>query len=139
MSITWRRPALIRKQFMESLSIIGTASTFSIKISILLFYLQLFRVNPCFKYWVYFGILFCAIFAAACWGVSAATLVECSSPQSSDITLCTHSIITTLVAAAVNLVTDFYILLLPIGIVARLNIRRGKKIRVMAVFLCGFV
>ncbi|KAM0803163.1 hypothetical protein BDR22DRAFT_841878 [Usnea florida] len=126
-------------RLMGSLSIIGSASTFSIKTSILLFYLQLFRVNPRFKYWVYFGILFCAIYTAAYWGVSAASLIECSSPQSIEITLCAHSDISTLVAGAVNVVTDFYVLLLPIRIVTRLNTRRGKKIRLMAVFLCGLV
>ena len=124
---------------MGSLPIIGSASTTSIKTSILLFYLQLFRVNPRFKYWVYFGILFCAISTVTCWGISAASLVECSSPQSLDIALCANSDITTLVMGTINVATDFYVLLLPISILTRLNARRGKKIRLMAVFLCGVV
>lgn len=139
MSINWSPPALIPQQLMGSLSIIGSATTFSIKTSIFLFYLQVFWINERLRYWVYFGILFCAIFTVAFWGVSAASLVECSSPQSLDIALCAHSDTTTVIAGAIKFVTDFYVLLLPIGIVTRLNTTRGKKIRLMAVFLCGFV
>ncbi len=84
-------------------------------------------------------MLFCALYTAIYWGVSATSVVECDSPDSLDIALCANSGITTLVLTIVNLVADFYVLALPIRTVMRLNVKRGKKIGLIAVFLCGLL
>lgn len=124
---------------MGSLGIIGSASTLSIKISILLFYLRLFRMSPGFRHWAYFGMLSCVLYTAVYRGVIIATIIECNTSQSLDIAFCAKSSITTLVVTAINVVTDIYVLALPVGVVLRLNVKRGKKLGLIAIFLCGLL
>lgn len=99
---------------MGSLGIIGSASTLSIKIAIFLLYLRLFGINRNFRYWVYFGMLFCCLYTAVYWGISTASIIECNTPQSQYIALCANSGITTLVMAILKVITDYYVLALPI-------------------------
>ena len=73
------------------------------------------------------------------WAVSIALVVECDSPHSLGIAICFDSGITTVVMTIISVVTDFYVLALPIKIVMSLNVNRGKKIGVAAVFLCGLM
>ena len=84
-------------------------------------------------------MLFCVLYTIVFWGVSIALVVECDSPQSLDIALCVDSGITTVVMTVIGVVTDFYILALPIKIVMSLNIKRGKKLGLAAIFLCGLM
>lgn len=122
---------------MGSLGIIGSASTLSIKIAVFLLYLRLFRINRNFRCWVYFGMLFCCLYSAVYWGISNASIIECNTAQSQYIALCANSGITTLVMAIFNVITDFYVLVLPIRMVMRLSGKQGRKVGLMAVFLCG--
>ena len=135
----WGCPPLTQNQQMGSMGIIGSASTLSIKISIFLFYLRLFRVNQRFRYWVHSGMLFCILYTATYWAFQTASIIECNTPQSLDIAICANSDITTVVVAVINVVADFYVLALPIGIVGRLNVKRTKKLGLIAVFLCGLM
>lgn len=128
-----------RLKQMGSMGIIGSASTLSIKISIFLFYLRLFRVNQRFRYWVHSGMLFCILYTATYSAFQTASIIECSTPQSLDIAICANSDITTVIVTVINVVADFYVLALPIGIVGRLNVKRTKKLGLIAVFLCGLI
>lgn len=130
---------LIRDQQMSSLALFGSASTLSIKISIFLLYLRLFHVNQQFRHWTYFGILFCVLYTAVYWGISTAIMIECDTPQSHDVGLCTHASTTTLVIIILNVITDFYVLALPIGIVMRLNVKPSRRVGLIAVFSCGLM
>ncbi len=55
--------------------------------------------------------------------------MECSVPQNAQGTLCANASFITLAIVIINVVTDFYLLALPIGIVIRLNAKRGKRAR----------
>ena len=84
-------------------------------------------------------MLFCVLHTVVFWVVSITLIVECDSPQSLDIAFCVDNGIITVVITTINVVTDFYILALPINIVMSLNIKRGKKIGLAAIFLCGLM
>ena len=73
------------------------------------------------------------------WAVSIALVVECDSSHSLEIALCVDSGINNVVMTVFSVATDFYILALPIKIVTSLNVQRGKKIGLAAVFLCGLM
>ena len=124
---------------MGSIAIIGSASTLTIKISILLFYFRLFRTSPGFRHWAYLGMLSCVLSTVAYWGVATASIVECNTPQSIDIPFCAKSDIPTIVMAIVSIFTDFYVLALPVKVVMQLSVKRGKKFGLIAVFLCGLL
>ena len=84
-------------------------------------------------------MLFCVLYTIAFWGVSITLVVECDSTQSLDIALCVNSGIFAVVMTVISVVTDFYVLALPINIVMSLNTKRGKKLGLAAVFLCGLM
>ena len=84
-------------------------------------------------------MLFCVLYTIVFWGVSIALIVECVSPQSLDVAFCVNSGITIVVMTVVSVITDFYVLALPINIVMSLNIKRGKKLGLVAIFLCGLM
>lgn len=82
-------------------------------------------------------MLFSCLYSAVYWGISNASIIECNTAQSQYITLCANSGITTLVMAIFNVITDFYVLALPIRMVMGLSGKQGRKVGLMAVFLCG--
>ena len=84
-------------------------------------------------------MLFCVLYTIVFWGVSITLIVKCDSLQSLDIAFCVDSGITIVVMTIVGVVTDFYILALPIKVVMSLNIKRRKKFGLAAIFLCGLV
>ncbi len=134
-----RMPALMRNQQMSSLPLLGSASTLSIKLSIFFLYLRIFRINQRLRNWVYFGMIFCVWYTAVYWGLSTAIIMECSAPHNADGILCANVSFITLAIVIINVVTDFYVLALPIGVVIRLNAKRGKRIGLIAIFSCGLV
>ena len=136
---TCEHPPLMRNQQMSSLVLLGSASTLSIKISIFFLYLRIFRINQGLRYWVYSGMIFCIWYTAVYWGLSTAIIMECSAPQNAHGVLCTNIGFISLAIVIINVVTDFYVLALPIGIVIRLNAKRGKRIGLIAIFSCGLV
>ena len=84
-------------------------------------------------------MLFCVLHTIVFWVVSITLIVECDSLQGLDNALCVDNGIITVVITTINVVTDFYILALPLKIVMSLNIKRGKKIGLAAIFLCGLM
>ncbi|KAF6239471.1 hypothetical protein HO173_002015 [Letharia columbiana] len=84
-------------------------------------------------------MLFCILYTATYWAFQTASIIECNTPQSLDIAICANGDITTVIVTVINVVADFYVLALPIGIVGRLNVKRTKKLGLIAVFLCGLI
>lgn len=109
-----------------------------IKVSIILFYRRVFGMN--WQMWV-------CLFLSVGWGIGCiiAFLVACqplsyfwtqyTDPQSGK---CVYNLYGFYIGnAAVNVFTDFLILLVPIPIVWRLQMRNAQKILVCGIFFLG--
>ena len=115
-----------------------------IKLSLFLLYLEVFARLRWLKYLVYFGIIFTGLFyfssMAALLGLCAppydATQLEylstITSPQCDG-----RSKAVNVVLGIVNIVSDFYILVLPLPAVWSLQLPTAKKVGVSAIFLTG--
>jgi hypothetical protein len=114
---------------------------FCAKLSLFLLYLQLFSPCRVTRYMIYFGIAvnfalysattayfgyICTPRPAQSWLI---TVVSCSS----------KIYLTTDVQAVFNVVSDFYLLLLPIPVVWKLPLPTKKKIGVCGIFATGFL
>lgn len=124
---------------MDSLAIIYVFAIFFIKLSICLLYIRIFSVQRTFRYFVYAGMISCAISYTAYLGVSIATVVQCAGVSFAKLGLCVHAKVITIVTSVINVVTDLYILALPIGPILKLKLRRRQKIGLLAVFLSGLL
>lgn len=124
---------------MTSLGFIYVFAMFFIKLSISLLYIRIFNVQRTFRYFVCAGILTCALTYAACLGISIATLVQCATPRALSYSICMKAQIITVVTSVINVSTDVYILVLPIGPILKLILRPRQKIGLLAVFFSGLV
>ena len=112
------------------------------KLSLLILYLQVFRPKAVMRYLIYFGMAITVSFYTAttiAFGVltiprPGQNLIQAilSSNTAQDIPL-------SVVQACFNVVTDFYILVLPIIGVWLLQFPTRKKIAVSAIFFTGIL
>lgn len=108
-----------------------------VKLSILLLYMRIFKVDRLFRQLIYFGIVFQALFYTAMFGVAIGTVAICSSAAAQSNQLCKNASVLVIVQGAVNVATDFYVLALPIARVVKLQIPFRRKIGLCAIFLTG--
>ena len=109
-----------------------------IKISILTLYLRLFP-NQIFRRLVIGAIIFLIAFTIASTFV---IIGDCSPVHfnwslSRDRAHCLHRWNVILVIACVSVLTDSFILLMPLPIIARLNMATGKKLELLGLFGIG--
>ncbi|MCJ1432718.1 hypothetical protein MMC27_002075 [Xylographa pallens] len=126
-------------QQLESLAVIYPIVIFLVKLSIFLLYLRLFGVHKVFRYLVYFGIAFQLIFYTAMLAVESSLTVHCVSINALTIALCNDNNIIVVTQGAVNVVTDFYMLALPIPQVLHLNLKLRRKLGLLAIFMAGLI
>lgn len=130
---------------MWALSLNYAAAVWAIKLSILLLYVRLFRVDSrSFRLLVYFGI-----FATSALSLSAvvALLVACQPLQyfwmqfhDPDAGYCRLNInMLYMTIAIINLLLDFYLLALPIPRVLRLQMSPRKKFIVCSSLFLGIL
>ncbi|ERF69952.1 hypothetical protein EPUS_05496 [Endocarpon pusillum Z07020] len=112
------------------------------KLSILILYLRLFERNKGTKILTWIGILACSIFYT--FGMLFA-LISCS-PWPGETRLvglaserCVRVIIYGYVTTAFNVLSDFYLVIIPIPAIIKLNMTTEKKIRVSAIFMLGIL
>lgn len=114
-----------------------------VKLSLFLLFLEIFRRLRWMRYCVYFGITLTGLFYLS---VMTALAVLCGpregQSQASYLSAmasprCAHSKAVNLVGGIFNVVTDFYILILPLPAVWSLQLPTRKKIGVSAIFLTG--
>lgn len=131
--------AEIGAQKIVALAILYPIVIFFVKLSIAFLIIRIFGVRKNIRYLAYFGILFCFLFYAAWMGAEIGTAVLCNSKGSSSIALCRHTDILTIISGVMNVVTDLYLLTLPISPVLGLNLRRQQKLGLLVVFLTGLM
>jgi hypothetical protein len=127
-------------QTIASMAVVSQLVIFLVKISILLQYLRLFGTNTRIRKLVYFGLLFIILFHISSFGVSLSTLVVCNSPKRSfTYTLCKDVPAILVFQGVFNILSDFYIFLIPIPCIIKLQISKRQKIGLLLIFLTGFV
>ena len=115
---------------------------FFAKLSLFLLYLRLFKPNLWTRACIYFGI-------ASTFAVYVATTVAFGAlciPRSGETWLeadfsprCRSSLVMSYVQGIFNVVSDFYLLILPIPVVWNLQMPMRKKIGVLTIFTTGFL
>ncbi|KAL8923950.1 MAG: hypothetical protein Q9172_002914 [Xanthocarpia lactea] len=107
---------------------------FFTKLSLLLLYYRIFAPDRTTKYLVYIGIFYCFVLYT-CFLLLAFLLCEyeIASP-------CKHQWnLFVLLTSGLNVVGDFYLLLIPLTAVAKLQIPFRQKLGVFAIFLTGLL
>jgi hypothetical protein len=131
-----RNQATSAKVFMAAATLyVPTIST--TKISILLFYRRLFP-HQRFRQLVWFLVVFTAAYMVA---MSLATLLECTPVDYAWNPMldgqCVNINKMTLVGGAINVATDFVVLLMPMPLVLGLRISLRRRLQVVAIFFLG--
>ncbi|CAF9929924.1 MAG: hypothetical protein ALECFALPRED_004481 [Alectoria fallacina] len=64
-------------------------------------------------------------------------MIECQTPKNVEKSFCASGYAINVVTSVINVITDIYVLALPIEILMRLNLKRAKKYGLIAIFLSG--
>ncbi|KAI3316505.1 hypothetical protein HD806DRAFT_517368 [Xylariaceae sp. AK1471] len=110
------------------------------KVSILLLYLRIFGVNRILRLSVYTSIIILILFYTSVTGIAIGYLVKCTNAESllsESLFICTSYQPWILSNASFNVVTDFWILLLPFPLVSKLQLCLRQKLGFAAVFAAG--
>ena len=112
------------------------------KLSLLLLYLRIFHANVKLRYFIQFGIGFLSLFYTGT--LIAYAILSIPKPGQSQLAAIlsvdtARDIPLGITQGAVNVVSDFYIFCLPIPVIWKLQLPRGKKIGVLAIFMTGLL
>ncbi|OTA91521.1 hypothetical protein M434DRAFT_32685 [Hypoxylon sp. CO27-5] len=125
-------------QLMSSNGITYPVTVFFAKLCLLLFYLRVFGVKKAFRIIVFASVAILAAFYSAMVGVAIGSLVKCTGISQQANPFCkAYSGPIVLLNATFNVVTDFWILLLPFPLLARLNLQFRQKLSLIPVFAAG--
>ena len=121
-----------------------TASAFFVKLSILLLYLRLFKVQPMTRYIIFGGMLTCGLFYSASIISNCAVCIPGLTQQERTRTWTKHiaqcyasTAHLALVQSVFAAISDIYLMVIPVRSVINLRLPTGKKIGACCIFLCG--
>lgn len=124
---------------LTSSTISYAASIFAVKLSILALYRRVFAIDTFLHWGTIVGIVLVVLVQTPCVGTQIYTVVTCATPQSLyHNAFCSHLYTINISQSAVDLVTDFYILILPLPRLMKLNLPVRRKVGVISVFAAGF-
>ena len=115
---------------------------FFIKAALFLFYIELFGILRWLRYLAWFGMTFHGLFYTAAMIVISVTCSPRTGQERTDWLAATISpkcpyMLLPTVSGAVNVLSDFYLLILPLPALWRLHLPTRKKLEVLAVVLTG--
>lgn len=117
-------------------------TVFFAKLSLFLLYLRIFSPDRWTRLMIYLGAITCFI----CYMVTAVTMTALCIPRHEESWIiallssrCHKAITMTYVQGVFNIVSDFYLLLLPIPVVWKLQLTLRKKIGISAIFMTGLL
>lgn len=116
-------------------------TVYSIKISILLLYFRLFSIRKSTRVLIYVGIIFTTVTTAPFLAFSFVRNVKCTTMFALITPICQHEVtwVSQTIFSVTNLMNDFYILAIPIRDLHGLKLEHGKKVRVISLFMAGFM
>ena len=133
--------SVTQKQIMIYAIAFGPTICFA-KLSLLLLYLRIFSLVSRVRCAIYIGIFLNIMFYAGSTVAYGALCIP-SSGQSWADTLntgrCIHSNVVNYLQAAFGVLSDFYILILPMPIVYKMKLPFRKKVGVAAIFATGLL
>ena len=110
------------------------------KVSILLLYLRIFKINRGLRWAIYFGIVITITYYTAFMGIAIGSIVKCSGAAQIYNPLCkSYRKPVIVMNVVVNVVTDVYVLLLPVPCVLKLQLSLNRRIGLLLVFGSGIV
>lgn len=109
------------------------------KLSVLLLYLRFFEVVDFTRHLIHFGIFLTLFTSAAFMGHGIAQAVVCINVSAVTNKFCQAVSKVVVAQAAVNVVMDFYILMIPLRQIYKLNMDLQRKLTLAAVFGIGLV
>jgi hypothetical protein len=129
---------------LTSSSIPYAAVTLFIKLSILLLYRRVFAImaktGRLFHYGTMFGIIIVTILHIPYIATQIYTVIYCETPEALiQNEFCSHLYALNISQSTINVLTDFYILILPLPLLSKLKLPTQRKVGVFAVFAGGFV
>ncbi|KIM95779.1 hypothetical protein OIDMADRAFT_59557 [Oidiodendron maius Zn] len=126
-------------RLLSATSIVYPVVIYFVKLSILLLYLRIFGVYRFVRFSCYFAIVLFTLFYVAYLGVQAALLKDCINLASLEVGVCKDLYALTIFQSAFNVVSDIFVFLIPIPCILKLQVRTGRKIGLLIIFLAGFV
>lgn len=127
-------------KIMSANTIIFPVAVLFSKISILLLYLRLFKIDRRLRLNIYVGLFVMALFHTAMTGIGIGTVVKCVGLSASTSPFCNDaSGSIQLSQSAFNIMTDFWILLLPMPLLKKLQLPQARKIGLYFVFGAGLL
>lgn len=138
------RVRLARTDFLQWINVLGMIYSLTIlptKASILLLYLRMFSVSRIIRAIIHINLWANIMFYIACFFLQ---LLQ-SMPREAiwnpwfEGARCVNMQQVRLFSAVLNAVSDFAILILPISTVRKLNLKRKKKMALVAVFATGLL
>ncbi|KAI1174756.1 hypothetical protein F4777DRAFT_579648 [Nemania sp. FL0916] len=126
----YKRPSTVESVFLR-------LSNTLIKVSLLTFYLRLFNPDPRLKVMIWIGLVAVTVFLI---GILIGTLVLCHDATWLGVPPQCYALLPNLTTAGTvfSVISDFYILFIPIHLVPSLKLSRRRKIAVASIFLIGF-
>ena len=117
------------------------------KLSILLLYLRVFVPARSQKTWVYYAIIFVIIFNIVFYTIATFIRAFSCTPRAKiwdpnlPGTCINHYDIYTIVIvnAGLNVISDVFMILIPMSVIWKLHISRKRKIKISAFFFLGFL
>jgi len=108
------------------------------KLSILLFYKRIFGVYRTMQIAIWVGIFIDVVLYTAFGGLAIGSMIKCTGLAQVNDPFCVYNEgINVLLTSMVNVITDFYVLLLPIPRLIQLQLNYHRKIGLFLVFASG--
>lgn len=138
--ITAFTPSLLRRFVV--LDMLYSPTILLAKLSLLALYLQIFRPNQTLRYCIYVGMIFLTLFYASTFTAYGYLSIPKRGQSQLQAILSVDTakdIPLGITQGAVNVVSDFCILIIPIPGVLKLHLPPAKKVGVLAIFMTGLL
>ncbi|KAL6719194.1 hypothetical protein ACLMJK_003431 [Lecanora helva] len=110
-------------QLLSANGVVYPFTILFVKLSILLLYLRIFSVDRAFRIIIFAGIIFLSLYYVAMIGVAIGSIKECNGPSQVSKQFCqNYGAQVVVLNATVNVVTDIFVLLLPVSRVLKLQL-----------------
>ena len=126
-------------QISLAVSVTYPPAVFLVKLSAFLLLYQLFGVNKRLRLLIYFGVISQAILYLTFLGIYIGAEAVCVDAANLKTSYCAHLWISTIIQGVINVVTDSYVLALPVAMVLGLQMTPKRKVGISAIFLTGLL
>jgi hypothetical protein len=136
--INMTQKRLLQLSIVETIYII---IIYLVKLSILALFHRIFNVSKSSRILIYVGVTFCTIITIPFFGVAISRNALCNGASAVNQSVCQPKTtsLTTTIYSALNILSDFYILFIPIRQLKGLHMNRHRKMGLIALFMVGFV